>query len=78
MEDFKPGDRVHYVPTKENGIIKSLEPKNVNGKLLDKKPRVDVVYHCNNNWKQYNLYPGISTRVENLKKGWIPGHTRTD
>ncbi len=78
MQDFKPGDRVHYVPTMENGIVKNSPSQYALGKLVDNKPRVDVVYHCNNNWAQFEVYPGVSTRVENLKKGWIPGKTRTD
>jgi hypothetical protein len=80
MADFVPGDRVHYVPTKENGIVKTVRSTET---YLGTFPfwygqRVDVVYHCNNNWAEYHLYPAISTRVDNLKKGWIPGKTRTD
>lgn len=74
--DFKAGDRVHYAPTNENGIVKALDPKV--DPLNVGEQRYIVVYHCNNNWKGYNLYPGISTKGTNLKTGWIPGHTRTD
>lgn len=78
MTDFKAGDRVHYLPTKENGIIKTIPSTNLVGKILDSEPRVDVVYHCNNNWANYDLYPAISTKEKNLAKGWIPGKTRAD
>jgi len=76
--ELKVGDKVHYTPTRENGIVKAAPSVKAPSTMQDNEPRVDIVYHCNNNWQEYQLYGGIATKVKNLKKDWLPGRTRTD
>lgn len=57
------GDRVYYTSrhgSKENGIIKRIE-----GRL------VFVVYHCNEDWGNYENYTGAATNIEDLQPGWV-------
>lgn len=63
--ELEPGTKVHYdngfgEPT--NGIVKS--------KSMDSN-FVFVVYHCGGDWENYENYTAASTRIENLKIGWI-------
>lgn len=69
MIDFKPGDKVCYIPFNgcdkslyENGIIKTLNS-------LDKNS-VFVVYHCNNDWDNYWNYTAANTDINRLRSGW--------
>lgn len=61
-----PGSKVHYVSfgkPPENGIVKALN-------LRDPKT-VFVVYHCDGNWDRYQNYTAASTRIEDLREGWV-------
>jgi hypothetical protein len=66
--DNKVGDKVHYspqyylkLPTKyENGIIKEVVDDEY----------VRVVFHCNDDWENYNKYTGALTPVRDLYHGW--------
>jgi len=67
---MKTGDKVHYIPFKgadksqwENGIVKSINEYN-NTTLF-------VVFNCNEEWDRYNDYTGQSTKINQLRKGWI-------
>lgn len=64
MKDPKVGQKVTYVPEvgeKENGIIKSL---------CDDDDFVFVVYHCADDWDNYQDYTGARTKVNDLVSGW--------
>ena len=63
------GDKVYYDPLKrfigfdikyENGIIKEIVDDEY----------VRVVYHCDNNWNNYQDYTGAMTAVRDLYLGW--------
>lgn len=61
---MQKGDKVTYVPIKgapvEKGIVKSMrDPENA-----------FVVYHCNDEWHNYEDYIGNLTEVKQLKLGW--------
>lgn len=62
---MKEGDKVTYVNHEimEHGIVKSLN------EYTDKS--VYVVYHCRNDWENYNHYTSASTPVNKLILGWI-------
>ena len=67
--NLRIGKKVHYTPFEgcddsliENGVIKSHS---------DDLETVFVVYKCNDDWKNYANYTGCSTRIEDLKEGWI-------
>lgn len=59
---FYNGDKVtyHSVGKTEKGIVKSISDEN----------HVFVVYHCNNNWEDYENYTAARTCIEDLTKGW--------
>lgn len=62
--DFKPGDKVTYVPgygPSEIGIVKSISDND----------HVFVVYHCNNEWNNYEHYTAARTRTVDLVDGWL-------
>lgn len=64
---LKVGDKVRYQPDYygeefDNGIVKSIPTS-----ILDS---VFVVYHCDNEWENYEYYTAALTRLEDLKKGW--------
>ena len=68
---FKPGQKVHYVPLKddfvqrnENGIVKSIVE---NGAW--------VVYYCLGDWKHYLDYHAQITPFDNLSDGWLKEST---
>jgi len=61
-EELGNGMKVHYCPKygrTENGIIKSHNTHTA-----------FVVYKCNDDWDNYHNYTGVSTRIEDLRKGW--------
>lgn len=63
MTDIKVGDKVHYNPKfgeKENGIVKEV-----------REDLAFVVYKCNSEWSRYMHYTGQSTRLSDLKLGWV-------
>lgn len=62
-EEIKPGDKVHYCfpfGPKENGIVKSI-----------KGEQAFVVYHCDNDWYNYEDYTGKLTPICRLFEGWV-------
>ena len=56
---LKIGDRIIYLPTGDKGIVKSV-----------KGDSVYVVYHCDENWREYNNYTAELTSISSIKKGW--------
>ena len=64
--DITPGNKVHYCTqhgTRQNGIIKSLNDMD--------QTVVFVVYNCAGEWDNYQDYTGASTKIADLKSGWI-------
>lgn len=68
---LKEGDKVHYIPYKdcdpseyENGIVKRVIE--VEGHILG----AFVVYHCNNEWDNYENYTPARTDIIDLREGW--------
>lgn len=67
IAELSIGDKVHYQPSHypsnqwENGIVKEI---------LNKMDGVRVVYHCDNDWKNYMDYTGALTSLKDLKLGW--------
>jgi len=59
---MKPGDRVHYKPRMENGIIKEIHPDG---------DKAWVVYHCAGEWDHYYKYTGVLTGFKDLRMGWV-------
>jgi len=62
---MKKGDKVHYQPEHygkhyENGIVKEVRTSGA----------VFVVYHCANNWDEYEEYTAARTEPDDLKIGW--------
>lgn len=69
MTPFRPGDKVHYTShngKKENGIVKSID-----GEMYV----AWVVYHCNNEWDNYQDYTGALTNFSQLTLGWVEPKT---
>lgn len=60
--DLKPGTKVTYKTdgVGKKGIVKGVQ----NDKYAF------VVYHCNNNWSDYENYTAARTRIEDLEMGW--------
>ncbi len=65
---FEVNQKVHYIPFEgcdssqyENGMIKSVREYN----------HVFVVYHCNEDWENFNNYTAQCTIISKLKAGWI-------
>lgn len=64
---LKNGDKVHYTAphgAKENGIIKSISDDG------DMKLAF-VVYHCDDDWENYENYTGAATELDSLTIGWM-------
>lgn len=66
---MKKGDRVHYIPypncpTTEisNGIVKYIDPRTLS---------LFVVFHCNNDWDNYENYTAQSCNYIQLGEGWV-------
>ena len=57
---MKKGDKVNYTPTNENGIVKLIAHDNA----------CFVVFHCNDDWEDYENYTGQHCRNKDLIKGW--------
>ena len=58
---YKKGDKVTYQGT-EQGIVKRDQ---INSTF------VFVVFHCNDDWEDFENYTAQSTPVEYLTKGWV-------
>ena len=69
---LEKGDKVCYIPYQgadpsiwENGIVKS-------GTLAGNEfGSVFVVFKCDNDWENYMNYTGSSTKITDLKLGWV-------
>lgn len=65
MNKMKPGDKVRYMgnhhrsPEGEPGIIKSIDGDSA-----------FVVYSCGGDWKNYQNYTGVRTKLTDLKERW--------
>lgn len=61
---FSKGQKVTYLTEykREHGMIKSLS---------DDGKAAFVVYHCNNDWEDFENYTGARTNLEDLRDGWI-------
>ena len=65
---IKVGDKLHYAPKYilklnkkyENGIVKEL---------IDDE-YIRVVFHCNEDWDNYQNYTGVVTAIRDLYQGW--------
>jgi len=65
---IKAGVKVYYTTPhgkKENGIVKSMHENDM---------LAFVVYHCDNDWKNYKDYTGAATNVSDLTFGWVDEH----
>lgn len=73
MKDIKVGDKVHYKPSHappnffEKGVVKSI------GRSRDS---VFVVYHCNDDWDNYENYTAALTSLDDLHPDWSPEENR--
>lgn len=59
-----PGDKVHYRPlhgAPQNGVFKGYGPDDT----------ARVVYKCNNNWENYEMYTSELTDTVDLQLGWV-------
>lgn len=66
MNEIKEGAYVHYISPngkKENGIVKSMDTQNA-----------FVVYHWDDDPKEYRQYTGAQTSLEYLRYGWVDGN----
>jgi len=70
LESIEVGQAVHYIPFEgcdkniyENGMIKSINEHD--------STCVFVVFNCNDDWDNYTDYTGESTKIDQLRKGWI-------
>jgi len=61
--EFKKGDKVTYIPTLQKGIVKASPPNS--------KDPVLVVFHCNDDWQNYDNYRGDPISPVRLHLGWI-------
>lgn len=63
---MKVGDKVHYIAFKgskpENGIVKEIR---------ERDKIAFIVYKCDNQWIRYRDFTGCSTKLEDLKMGWV-------
>ncbi len=62
--EIQIGSTVFYTSphnSKENGIVKALN---------ESKTGAWVVYHCNNDWSNYQNYTGQHTNIADLTIGW--------
>jgi len=64
-EIFSEGEKVHYDPMVagrncENGMVKEIAENGIR-----------VVFHCNEDWKNFRDYTGQLTSTHQLRKGWI-------
>lgn len=59
---FEKGQKVTYKTEFENekGIVKSMSGPD----------HAFVVYHCNNDWDNYEDYTGARTKLIDLEEGW--------
>ena len=66
MTKFKEGQKVHYDPIHgsgaQNGMVKSI---------TNNEAGIFVVYHCNDDWKDYRNYTAQLTPAIEVKDGWI-------
>lgn len=61
--EIRKGLKVTYVtPFKEeNGVVK---------RVCEEDDAAFVVYHCNNDWNNYENYTAAKTSFKDLKLGW--------
>jgi hypothetical protein len=59
-QKFSIGQKVHYTPDPQNGIVKGFSE---NG--------VFVVFYCNGQWDRFMEYTGAHTNPRHLTDGWI-------
>jgi len=57
--ELNPGDRVTFLMTNENGIVKSIADDGV-----------FVVFNCDNDWDNYMNYTASFCLLGTLKPGW--------
>jgi hypothetical protein len=59
---YEKNDKVTYISfnKSENGIVKSISDND----------HVFVVYHCANDWDNYENYTAARTNIKDLIKGW--------
>lgn len=59
---FQVGEKVTYISHngKEKGVVKSLSDDE----------HVFVVYHCDDEWNNYQNYTAARTRISDLVLGW--------
>lgn len=57
---FKKGDKVTYKPKNERGIVKGFG---------DDENIVFVVYNCDGQWDNFEMYTGAATNISDLKLG---------
>lgn len=63
IRQFKPGDYVHYC---------WLNRPQVNGRVKRVKgDNAFVVYHCNEQWDDYENYTAPMTPLKDLRHGWV-------
>ena len=66
MSTFIKGQKVHYCPRhgsgKENDIVKSV---------TNNKQGIFIVYHCAEEWSNYENYTAALTPASEVKDGWI-------
>ncbi len=60
---MKPGEKVTFSSynKKEKGIVKSISDSE----------HVFVVYHCDNDWGNYQNYTAARTHISDLTLGWM-------
>ena len=68
MKNFKVGDLVKYSPYE--GCTEEEKLKGKVKSLKEDPNEVFVVFHCNNDWDNYEHYTGQSTKVNYLELGW--------
>jgi hypothetical protein len=67
--NIKVGDKVHYDPLKQYNTLKKYE-NGIVKEIIDHE-YIRVVYHCNNDWENYQNYTGAMTATRDLYYGWI-------
>lgn len=63
-----PGEKVTYIPYE--GCDPSEYQKGIIKRRSDDH-NAFVVYHCGDDWENYDDYTAARTKINQLKKGWI-------
>lgn len=69
VKSFKVGDKVHYSPLRKYSLTKQYENGIVKEIVDDEYVR--VVYHCDNDWKNFKNYTSALTATRDLYSGWL-------